>query len=147
MRYSNSLLLLGDTPDMFRTFRFSFIPKSPFPPFRQQIKNSNKKKIAMSVAKNICLWRKFVPIKKNLPVLANASSCSKEIKPGTMHISALGMLTFNVIRLAQCLCQANKQHKKSFYVADNLLKIGGILKCTPTQQLLATGRGGERVSS
>lgn len=105
------------------------------------------KKIAMSVAKNICLWRKFVPKKKNLPVLANASSCYKEIKPGTMHIFALGMLTFNVIRLAQCLCQANKQHKKSFYVADNLLKIGGILKCTPTQQLLATGRGGERVSS
>lgn len=43
MRYSNSLLLLGDAPDMFRTFRFSFIPKSPFPPFRGQIKNSNKK--------------------------------------------------------------------------------------------------------
>lgn len=42
--------------------------------------------------------------------------------------------------------QAKKQYK-FFSVTDNLLKIGSILKCTPTEQLIETGRGGESVSS
>lgn len=131
MCYSNSLLLLGDSLDKFLDFPTYFHPKNHLFLLLEDRLRIATKKICMAAAKNVCRESLFLK-KKKVPVLANASSCYKQIKPVTIHFFTLGMLRFNIIRLAQCLCQANKQYKKFFYVADNFLKIGGILKCTPT---------------
>lgn len=118
----------------FWTFQLAFIQKNHlFLLVEDRVRIATKNSVCLQQTKMFA-YRESLFLRKinNLSVLANASSCSKQIKPVTIHCFTPGMLRFNIIRLAQCLCQANKQYKKFFYVADNLLKIGGILKCTPT---------------